>query len=100
MTVEIYIICHILIIIHLNPIKKILEKTPINDHFSSFYSENAQICDQFSDMGYILDWVSTPLLQVTLISCSPMKKDRTENIQKIYKKCAIRKLYRNCTENI
>ena len=35
------------------PIKKILEKTPINDHFSRFYSETAQICDQFSEKLFI-----------------------------------------------
>ena len=40
------------------PIKKILEKTPINDHFSSFYSEKTQTCDQFSEKFFI-GWTSS-----------------------------------------
>jgi hypothetical protein len=35
------------------PIKKILETTPINDHFSSFYSEETQTYDHFSEKFYI-----------------------------------------------
>jgi hypothetical protein len=35
------------------PIKNFLEITPINDHFSSFYSERTQICDQFSEKFFI-----------------------------------------------
>jgi hypothetical protein len=32
------------------PIKTILEKTSINDHFSSFYSEETQTRDHFSEI--------------------------------------------------
>jgi hypothetical protein len=35
------------------PIKKILEKIPINDHFSSFYSEKTQTRDHFSEKFFI-----------------------------------------------
>jgi hypothetical protein len=35
------------------PIKKILEKIPINDHFSCFYSEKTQTRDHFSEKFFI-----------------------------------------------
>src|SRR5438128_2955047 len=40
-------------------------------------------------------FLSRKLLMANFMGCIPMKKDRTENIQKTYKKCAP---YGNCTE--
>ena len=36
-----------------NPMKKILEKTPMNDQFSSFYSEKTQERDHFYEKLFI-----------------------------------------------